>query len=211
MRDLTIKPAADIGSRSALAGVVLGALLVAFFGAKWQIGDMFGTLTSPADPAASEVADAALALAPSDPAASNLRAEVGPDGRSSDKRTAVEMAEDTVRLAPNDYRWRIDLARALTADEEFDRAEAEFKRAIELAPNYAICRWYYGNFLMRQERRDEAIAQFKLAADDHPSYRRQVLSLLWDYTGKDASLLSAIAGTGTGNRSEEHTSELQSH
>src|SRR4051794_15242934 len=152
-------------ARIMIVTIAVLAISTAYFGAKWQLGDMLARLTSPTDPNATIVADAAIGLAPSDPYASALRADIF-DPNSADTRSAVVIAQDTVRLSPFDHRWHLALARALSSDGQIERAEAEFKRAIELAPSYADCRWYYGNFLLRAGRRDDAVAEFKLAAAD---------------------------------------------
>ncbi|MFL6374231.1 MAG: carbohydrate binding domain-containing protein [Pyrinomonadaceae bacterium] len=191
----------DVATISGLKGRVIPAVVVvfvvslAFFGAKWQLGDMLAKLTTSMDDNAAVVADAALWLAPSDPNASSLRAEIE-DPASQDRRSAVEIAEQTVRLSPYDHRWRLALARALASDGQYDRADIEFKRAVELAPNYADGRWYYGNFLLRQGRRDEAVEQFKIAAAGDPQYGPQVLSLMWDFSAHDPAVLESVAGDG---------------
>jgi tetratricopeptide (TPR) repeat protein len=160
---------------------------------------MLARLTTATDDNAVLIADAALGLAPSDPYASSLRADVGDDPTSRDKRSALKIAEQTVRLSPYDRRWRIALARELANDGQMDRAEVEFKRAIDLAPSYADCRWYYGNFLLRQGRSEDAIAEFKVAASNDIEYRPQVLALMWDYSSHDPSALELVAGEGLDN------------
>lgn len=197
--DRGIRPGAAT-TRIVACAFLLTTAVTVFFAVKWQIGDMFARLTDPADENAVAIADTAIAFAPSDPYASALRAEIGNDPLSEDSRTAVEIAEQTVRLAPSDHRWHIALARALADDEQIERAEAEFNRAIELAPTYAVCRWFYGNFLLRQGRADDAIAQFRTAAAQNWDYRQQVFSVLWDVGGKSEQMLASVAGEGVDNR-----------
>jgi tetratricopeptide (TPR) repeat protein len=193
-----VQPIVGLNLRILTIAIAVIAIGTAYFGAKWQLGDMLARLTAPADPNAAMIADATVRLAPSDPYASALRAEVF-DPTSEDTRSAVEIAEETVRLSPNDHRWHLSLARALASDDQTARAEAEFKRAIELAPSYAECRWYYGNFLLRADRSDDAVAEFKIAAANDPEYRAQVLSLMWDYSAHDPAVLESIAGDGVDN------------
>jgi TolB-like protein/DNA-binding winged helix-turn-helix (wHTH) protein/Tfp pilus assembly protein PilF len=56
--------------------------------------------------------------------------------------------------------------------ENFDRnwgwAETEYKRAIELNPNYATARQWYGEYLMLRGRFDESFAEMKIARDLDP-------------------------------------------
>jgi tetratricopeptide (TPR) repeat protein len=196
--DLIIRPG-RLAARAIAAATVAAALILTFFAVRWQLGDMFARLTNAADENAVAMADLAVAFAPGDPYASALRSEIGLDPLSGDTRSPVEIAEQTVRLSPADHRWRIALARALVDDGQTERAEAEFRRAIDLAPNFAICRWYYGNFLLRQDRRNEALEQFKVAAADNWDYRQQVFSVLWDIGRKDTRLIESIAGEGVDN------------
>ena len=53
-------------------------------------------------------------------------------------------------------------------DWDFDAAEREFKRAIELNPNYAIAHHWYAHLLMQVGRTDESLAQARLAQDLDP-------------------------------------------
>jgi tetratricopeptide (TPR) repeat protein len=55
------------------------------------------------------------------------------------------------------------LAHAHLHEFNWPRAEAEFKRAIELNPNYPAAHFYYANYLVARERFDEAIAEAQRA------------------------------------------------
>src|SRR5216684_2666800 len=53
-------------------------------------------------------------------------------------------------------------------DWDFEGAEREFKRAIELNPNYATAHHWYAHLLMQVGRTDESLAQARLATDLDP-------------------------------------------
>jgi TolB-like protein/DNA-binding winged helix-turn-helix (wHTH) protein/Tfp pilus assembly protein PilF len=53
-------------------------------------------------------------------------------------------------------------------DWDFDGAEREFKRAIELNPNYATVHHWYAHMLMQVGRTDESLAQARLAQELDP-------------------------------------------
>ncbi len=53
-------------------------------------------------------------------------------------------------------------------DWDWDRAEQEFQRAIELNPNYATAHQWYGELLYFSQRFDESIVQLKRAAELDP-------------------------------------------
>ena len=105
----------------------------------------------------------------------------------------MKIFEETVRLAPYDYRWRIELGRAYEQAERAELAEIEFKRAVELAPTYALARWQLGNFYLRQKRDNDAFAELRRAAENNQTYREQVFSLAWDYFDKDAAKVEQLA------------------
>lgn len=202
MRDVVVTPIKDPKALIAIASAVILTIVFAWFAIPWQISDMLAQMTRRDDPNAVEIADFSVQLAPSNPSASRFRASLGEDPLSADKRNAIEIAEATVRLAPYDYRWRVELARAYAQDEQFERAEAEFKRALDIAPAYSAVRWHYGNFLLRRERVEEAFEQLKRAAADNSFYRNQVLSVAWDFFDKDANRLEALVGDGTQGRTQ---------
>ncbi len=55
-----------------------------------------------------------------------------------------------------------------TYDYDFAGAEREFKRAIELNPNYATAHQFYGELLMYLDRREDADAEFRRALELDP-------------------------------------------
>ena len=192
--DLIVLEPNILRSRLLLIGVVLVMLVLTWFGVRWQLGDMLANLTLPTDENAPEIAVFAENLAPSDPRTSWLRAETGDQLPDDSSVSSVERAEQTVRLAPFDYRWRVDLGRALERDDQLGRAEAELKRAVELATSFAYPRWHLGNFYLRQNRTDEAFAQLKEATKNNTEYREQVYSLAWEYFARDAAQVEKMAG-----------------
>ena len=192
--DLIVLEPNILRSRLLLIGVVLVMLVLTWFGVRWQLGDMLANLTLPTDENAPAIAALAENLAASDPRTSWLRAETGDQFPDVSSVSSVEWAEQTVQLAPFDYRWRVDLGRALDRDDQLGRAEAELKRAVELAPSFAYPRWHLGNFYLRQNRTDEAFAQLKEATKNNTEYREQVYSLAWEYFAKDAAQVEKMAG-----------------
>ena len=109
---------------------------------------------------------------------------------------SVRMFETVVRLSPYDFRWWIELGHAYEQAEQIDRAEAAFKRAVELAPAYTFPHWQFGNFYLRQNRNEEAFAELRKTTEKSVAYREQVFSLAWDYFDKDPQKLEAVAASG---------------
>lgn len=154
---------------------------------------MLGELTSASREDSGDVADVAISLAPNDPRPRWLSAMVLK--RNFDPESfemSVRRLEEAVRLAPNDYRTWTDLSRGYEQSERYAEAEATFRRAIDLAPNYVIPHWQMGNFLLRQDRVDEAKSELRLATENSSAYRNQVFALAWNYFDKDPSVIEEL-------------------
>ena len=93
MRDLTTIETRNARMRIVLIALVAVALVLGWFGVRWQLGSMLANLTPTDSPEASSIADVAIDLAPSDPVASWLRASV--DGASD-----ISLYENAARLSP---------------------------------------------------------------------------------------------------------------
>ncbi len=189
MQDLIAIDSRNLTARIVLVTALLAALFFGWLTVRWQLGDMLADLTPPTDPNAPDIADMALNWSPSDPMASSLKAS-----STNDTATAIQMFEQAVRLAPYDYLRRIEIGRAYEQDGQMLRAEDEFKKSVELAPEYAPTHWHLGNFYFRHERNYEAMAELKKAAENNQTYRDQVFSLAWDYFNKDAAQVQTLAG-----------------
>jgi Flp pilus assembly protein TadD len=179
--------------RIVLAVALLFAVAFVWFAVRWQIGSMMAELTSPNQPDSTYVAELAEDLAPADPMATWLLATKTKEDFSAESiERSVSLFEKVVRLAPNDFRWWIELGRAYEQAEQPAKAEAAFRRAVELAPTYTFPHWQFGNFYLRQGRSDEAFAELKKTTEQSVVYREQVFSLAWDYFDKDPQKLESI-------------------
>ena len=180
--------------RIALLAVVLGVLIFAWFGVRWQLGSMLAELTHPSEPNADRIAQLSRSLAPRDPAAMYLTASKEKENFSPESfERTVGLFERLVRLSPYDFRWWIELGRAYEQAERPEDAEAAFARAVQLAPTYTYPHWQFGNFYLRQNRTDEAFAELRKTTERSIVYREQVFSLAWDYFDKDPQRVEALA------------------
>jgi Tfp pilus assembly protein PilF len=97
---------------------------------------------------------------------------------SADNLTAaVSEYRLAVEVEPYDFRYWLELGRALEAVGDRPNAEKALRRAVELAPSYSHPRWQYGNLLLRQGRVDEAFAELARAADADEAMRAPVFGL----------------------------------
>jgi hypothetical protein len=193
MDDLVAIASKKTLSRVILASCMIAAVAFAWFAVSRQMGSMIASLAKSTDPDAASAAELAVSLAPMDPAVRWLSGTIAVDGASPDLDAAVLAFEEAVRLSPNDYQWRIELGRALEHVDKPDLAEAQLRKAVELAPEYAFPRWHLGNFYLRQDRTAEAFDQLRKAAQDNRTYREQVFSLAWDYFNKDPKMVEQLA------------------
>jgi tetratricopeptide (TPR) repeat protein len=191
---LIILPAKNAKGRLLMIGVVLAALLFVWFAVRWQLGNMFASLTSPGQQGAAEIAQLSENLAPSDPKPAWLAAAAEKGNFSAESlEKSVGMFEEVVQRSPYDFRWWIELGRAYEQAEKPESAERAFARAVELAPTYTFPHWQFGNFYLRQNRSEEAFSELRKTTERSVLYREQVFSLAWDYFDKDPQKVEELA------------------
>jgi TolB-like protein/Flp pilus assembly protein TadD len=83
---------------------------------------------------------------------------------------ALEMAQKGVALSPDDYNSHWGLGRAYKNVRDFDRAMAEYERALELNPNDASLLAEMVEILVQIGRAEDGVAQSKLAMRINPHY-----------------------------------------
>ena len=183
-----------MAGRLLLLGALAAALSLAWFGVRWQIGNMLGELTSPTQDDSMEIAEAAIDLAPRDPLPRSLLATKQKEDFSQESiEASIRNFEETVRRSPWDFRWWIELGRAYEQAERPVEAELAFKRAVALAPAYTFPQWQIGNFYLRQDRSDEAFPYLTRTTEKSLIYREQVFALAWDYFDKDPAKVEQLA------------------
>jgi tetratricopeptide (TPR) repeat protein len=200
---LKIVDSRSLPVRIGLIFAVFFALAFAWLAVRWQIGNMLAEFTAATDPNVQTVAEASVSLAPADPMSNWFLASSERDVFTPEKlHASLGKYEKVVRLAPNDYRWWIELGRAREQAEDYAGAEAAFRRAVELAPAYTFPHWQAGNFHLRQGATDKAFGELQKAAEHNPVYRQQVFSTIWDYFDKDTARLEQIAGDAPNIRAD---------
>ena len=157
--------------RIGLFVMLLIAIVFGWFAIRWQLGNMLAELTTPADPNAKDIAHLAQSFAPGDPLPTWLVASTEKDVFTPEKiQSSLQKFEETVRLAPNDYRWWVELGRAREQSATPESAEAAYKRAVEIAPNYTYPHWQLGNFYLRQNRSEEAFLRTEKSGTEQSAF-----------------------------------------
>ncbi len=177
-------------TRLILAVMILGAVVFGWTGLKFQIANMLAESTNPLSPEAKLVAEYAVWFSSTDPI---VRWFLASSSRDLSSQERVALYEETVRLAPGDFRWWLELARAREEADEILTAEQAFEKAVSLAPAYVYPRWRSGNFYLRQGKTEKALQEFQILLQHNTKYRQQVFSVLWDYFDQDPKILEEIA------------------
>lgn len=86
---------------------------------------------------------------------------------------------------------------ALYYEWDWDRAEAEFRRAIELDPGYSTGHQWYANYLNAMGRFDEAVREMRTAQDLDPLSRIANAALGWVlyYSGENQRAIDQLSHT----------------
>jgi hypothetical protein len=154
---------------------------------RWFVGDTMASY-----PSNMEVARLAARLAPDDPQAHYTvgvfaRNEFTPDGLQE----TVREFERATALSPRDYRLWMDLGRAREQAGDAAGGERALRRALALAPNYVMPRWYLGNLLLRDGREAEAVTELRAAAESDRELRGQIFASVWSIYGGDVDRVTA--------------------
>ena len=174
--------------------LIIPALLAvtgAAFAVRWYVGNTVAEYTSTPDEDGIEMSRLAARWAPANAlthwrlgslqernfSASNLAAAI------SEYRLAVE-------VGPYDFRYWLELGRALEAAGDNDHAERALRRAVDLAPSYSQPHWQYGNLLVREGRIDEAFKHLSQAAESDSRMQAPVFALAAQVFGDDQAALA---------------------
>jgi TolB-like protein/DNA-binding winged helix-turn-helix (wHTH) protein/Tfp pilus assembly protein PilF len=109
-----------------------------------------------------------------------------------------EAARTAVRLDESSSEAHTSLAAVYQRDTEWAQAEAEYRRALELDPNYAVAHHWYAGYLISFGRLDEALRHAVTAQQLDPLYlpcaltRANVLRQLGRLDDADAQLQRAL-------------------
>jgi len=162
------------------------AILCAWFATRWLVGNVIAEYAPTPDQGGVEMAQVAVRWAPDDPLTHWRLASFEEKTFSAENlAAAVQEYQLAVKASPYDYRYWMELGRALEASGDREGSEKALRRAVELAPNYSHPLWQYGNVLLRQGKTDEAFNQLSKAAEADDSMCPPVFALAYQVFGGD--------------------------
>ncbi len=167
------------------------ALTGTWFALRWYVGNTVSEYTSTADADGIEMARLGARWAP-DNALAHWRLGSLQEKNFSAANLAAALAEYrlAVQVEPNDFRYWMELGRALEAGGDIQNGEKALRRAVELAPSYSYPHWQYGNLLLRQGKVDEAFAELARAAEADSNMQAPVFALALQVFGDDQTRIA---------------------
>ena len=103
--------------------------------------------------------------------------------------------EAAVAAAPDNFVYWLGLGQARERDGDRPGAELAYRRALELAPNYARTRWALGNNLVRQGRTAEGVELIRSAVDQDPAFAAPAVIAAMQAFDGDVALTTTALGS----------------
>jgi tetratricopeptide (TPR) repeat protein len=170
------------------------AVLGAWFAVRWYVGNTIAEYSPTTSQDGIEMARMAVRWAPGDPLVhwrlGSLEEKIF---SAENMAAAVQEYQTAVRLSPNDYRYWMELGRALEANGDRESGEKALRRSVELAPAYSHPRWHFGNILLREGKYDEAFGQLGHAAESDNQMRLRVFELAMQLFEGDINEIARVA------------------
>jgi tetratricopeptide (TPR) repeat protein len=167
----------------------------AWFFIKWNFANAVASRLDIERKESLTVADWLTTLSPGDPQTHYAAAVLfDKTFNPADLARSVREYEMAAALSPNNYLTWLDVGKARNTSGDREGAEAAFRRALDLAPNYSAVQWAYGNFLVRQGRVDEGFSLIARAAASNPSYSIPAVQIAFQMLDGDLTAIKASLG-----------------
>ena len=168
---------------------------------RWNLANVVALQLDPKSPDSRFIADWLTEFSPSDPRTHLLAAKVYESSfDANDLDRAVREYEFAASLSPHNYVMWLNLGRVRGLVGDADGAFKAFERALELAPNYSLVKWVYGNAFIREGRTDEGFNLISSAAASDPKYvRPAVLTAIQIFDGSVDEVRRSMGDTAAIN------------
>ncbi len=175
------------------AVLIIGAVVCAvavIFSVKWSFGHAISIRAEH-----KEVAAASTVFAPDDPQTHYSSAVLHEKSLSpEDWEKSVAEYEKAAALSPNDYLLWLALGKARERNGDPAGAEKAFRRALELAPNYAETHWTLGNNLLRQGNFEAGFDEIRTSAVSSDKFVIPAIATAWQILDGDIARIKNNIG-----------------
>lgn len=178
-----------------LVALAVVCVAAAWFFMKWNLANMIASAMNTELPEARLVADPLVQMSPDDPQTHLAAARIFEQTfDAGDLTRSVAEYKAATDLSPNNYLLWLELGKARDGSGDVSSAEDAFRRALELAPNYAAVQWAYGNSLIRHGKPDEGFALIAKAAAANRDYSNPAVATAMQIFDGDVSQVRKILG-----------------
>ncbi len=172
-------------------------LIAAFYFVRWNFANAVASRIDVRQPESRLVIDGLIGMGPADPQTHYAAASIFEKTfEAGDLERSLAEYEKAVALSPYNFQLWINLGRARSQNGDDGGAEAAYRRALELAPNYAAVQWALGNFLIRQGRVDEGFSLAAKAAAANTDYARSSVTLALQIFDGNVGDVARVLGEG---------------
>ncbi len=184
-------------ARVLIIAAAVVCLICAWFFIKWNFANAIASRMDPARPESKTVAEWLTRVAPNDPQTHFTAAALFERTFDSEDltRSLIEY-ETAAALSPNNFLMWLNLGKARSVTGDTEGAEAAFRRALHLGPNYSAVQWIFGNFLVRQGEIDEGFTLIAKAAASDPSYTSPAVVMAMQIFDGDSAAVRRSLGEG---------------
>lgn len=176
--------------RAGLIVAIFICLITTAFFVKWCFANAIASRAP-----STEVAELAISMAPNDP---QTHYALGVLNEKSflpeDLPKSLAEFEQSVALAPNDYRLWLAFGKARERNGDAAGAELALRKALALAPNYAQVQWTLGNVLLRRGKTEEAFDEIRGAGENDADYRLPAITTAWQFANGDFAVMKQFIG-----------------
>jgi Tfp pilus assembly protein PilF len=193
---LTIIKFNPAATRVTVLLIGLVSVILAFYFVRWNfVNAVAGNGIDPKLPESRFVADWLPQTAPGDSQAHIAAAQYFEQTFEPDDLVRAQQEYETaVSLSPSNYAVWLLLARSRDRNGNADGATQAYAKALELAPNYAVVKWAYGNSLIRHGRPDDGFRMISDAAHSDPLYANQAVATALQASGGNVTNARQMLG-----------------
>ena len=178
-----------------LIAIAVVCLAAAWFFIKWNFANLVAYGMDTDRPELKVVADLLVQTAPDDPLTHLAAARMYEKTfETEDLARSLSEYEAAAGLAPDTYSLWMELGKAYDRSGDDAKAEAAFRRAVELAPSYSEVQWTFGNSLLRHRKTDEGFALIAKAAASDQQYSNPAAATALQLFDGDAASVRRVLG-----------------